>query len=199
VFGVFLNLADRLAVVIGGGSVGQRKARSLRESGARVRLVCLESRPDVDEQIEWLTEPYAARHLDGAALVIAAATKEVNARVVADARERGVWVCDAADPDNGDFVTPATIRRGTVVVAVSSGVPALTRRLRERLEDIVDPEYAQWAELLTRFRPRILREVPQTQRAALWEALTDESWLARLRAGDSVESEMEALLRRYEN
>src|SRR5207245_4037903 len=79
-FPLFLNVRDRLCVVIGGGSVGQRKATALLESGARVRAICLESRPPLldSPRLEWLTEPYTAEHLSGAALVLAAGPPEVN-------------------------------------------------------------------------------------------------------------------------
>src|SRR3954469_2797523 len=135
----------RLAVVVGGGSVGRRKMQLLRSAGATVRVVCLEARPDGVEGVEWLTEAYESRHLDGVSLAFAAATREVNARVVADAKGRGVWVCDAVAPEHGDFVTPALVRRGDVTVAVSTGVPALTKHLRQRIESEIGPEYATWA------------------------------------------------------
>lgn len=194
-FGLFLKMRGRLAVVVGGGAVGRRRAQALLAAGAAVRLVCLEGRPEA-AAIEWLTQAYEPRHLEGASLVFAAATREVNAQVVADARALGVWACDAAEPDHGDFVTPATVSRGDVVVAVSTGVPALTRRLRQRLEGEIGQEYAAWAALLAGLRPRILAEVPEQRREALWQALTDDGWLSRLRQGDAaVAAEMEEAVR----
>jgi precorrin-2 dehydrogenase/sirohydrochlorin ferrochelatase len=198
VFGLFLKMTGRLAVVIGGGDVGRRKARALLSAGAAVRLVCLEARPDDAEGVEWLKEAYEARHLEGASLAIACATRGVNARVVADARARGVWVCDAADPGEGDFVTPSVVREGDVIIATSTGVPALTKRLKERLEGEIGPEWAAWAAALARLRPRILAQVPEDRRESLWQALTGDEWLARLREGAEVADEMEALVRRAE-
>jgi precorrin-2 dehydrogenase / sirohydrochlorin ferrochelatase len=196
VFGLFLKMHGRLAVVIGGGSVGRRKMHLLRSAGATVRVTCLEARPEGVEGVEWLSQAYEARHLDGASLVFAAATREVNARVVADARARGVWVCDAVTPEHGDFVTPALVRRGDVVLAVSTGVPALTKHLRQRIEAEIGPEYATWAALLAALRVRVLADVPHERREALWEALTSDEWPARLREDEEgVAEAVEALLR----
>src|ERR1700738_5221421 len=93
-FPVNLNVRERLCVVIGGGPVGRRRAQKLHRHGARARLVCLEERPADDQAIglEWVTAAYGPQHLEGAFLVCAAATWEVNRRVLADARARGLLV-----------------------------------------------------------------------------------------------------------
>src|SRR4051812_40395021 len=94
---LFLNVTDRLAVVVGSGDVARRKARALFDAGARVRLVCLEActADGSTGRLEWINEPYHERHLDGAVLAIAAATPPVNRAVVADAKRRGIWVNSA--------------------------------------------------------------------------------------------------------
>src|SRR5262249_30290683 len=145
---LFLRLDGRLAVVVGGGTVGRRKARGLLEGGGRVRLVCREPRPsdEPSPHLEWLCEPYPAGHLDGAELICAAATPQVNRQVVEDAQAHGVWVCSATEPDEGDFQTASTIRRGDLTVALGTGgaAPALTRALRRRMEATLDEQFGEW-------------------------------------------------------
>jgi precorrin-2 dehydrogenase/sirohydrochlorin ferrochelatase len=187
-FPVFLEMADKLAIVIGGGSVGRRKARGLLASGARVRLVCLEPQaPDLTSpKLEWRTEPYRKEHLQNAVLAFAAASARVNRRVVRDARSRGIWVSTATHPHSGDFVTPATLRRGSLAIAVSTGgaSPLLAGRIRAKLAEVFDPAFEHWVALLDQLRPLVQSAFSGSRKRAVYEALCDSSWLDRIRRED---------------
>lgn len=196
-FPVCLDLSGRLVVVIGGGPVGLRKAEAALRAGALVRLVCLEPRPSnlTDPRLSWIVAPYEPEHLEGAALVFAAGPPEISARVCADARQRGTWVNAASGPEPGDFHLPATIRRGELLVAVSTGgaAPGLARQVRDRLAEHLDDALTDWIALLAELRPLIRERVPQEEaRRALFAELAGWGWLDRVRSqgSEAVRAEM---------
>jgi uroporphyrin-III C-methyltransferase / precorrin-2 dehydrogenase / sirohydrochlorin ferrochelatase len=122
---VGLDLDGRTVVVIGGGSVAQRRVPRLLAAGARVRLVSPEATAAVEglaDQLEWHRRPYREGDLDGAWYALAATDDAaVNARVVADAERLRVFCVRADDGDLGTAVTPAVGEHGGLVVGVLSG------------------------------------------------------------------------------
>ena len=186
---IVLDLAGRRAVVVGGGRVALRKARALAEAGARVTAVAPQFLPEFAEAagIERLEAPYAAGHLEGAVLAVAATDEEaVNRRVADDARAARVPVNVVDVPEQCDFIVPAQVRRGELVVAVTTGgaAPSLARRLRERLEEEFGPEWAAYLEALRAARERVLSEGhPPEVRRRIFERLTEPDLVAAAREG----------------
>ena len=189
-FPLFLNIENRLALVVGGGPVGRRKARALLNAGGQVRLVCLEPRPadESAERLQWLQEPYRADHLEGVALAFAAAPSEINRQVAADARQRGIWVNVADDPDGSDFFLPAITRRGDLLIAVGTGgaAPALAQEVRDLLETQFDGAFQQWVAALGEIRHLILEKVSDpNRRRELFHRFCRWDWLERFRHEDA--------------
>ena len=147
-----MNLAGRRCVVVGGGEVASRKARKLSLAGAEVVVISPEVRPELaGGGFEVRERPYRAGDLEGARLAFTATdSREVNAAVAREARERGIPVNVADRPSEGDFALPSTLRRGGLQVAVSTGgaSPALAKRIRGELEGLFGPE---WEAIVERF------------------------------------------------
>ncbi len=135
------SLGGRIAVVVGGGIVGERKVRSLLAGEVPVRLVS----PSATEQItawaetgeiEWKRRRYRDGDLDDAALVFAATNvRTVNQEVGEDAHRKGLPVNVADAPAEGNFHSPAVTRQDDLIVSVSTytGQPGIATSARDRI------------------------------------------------------------------
>jgi precorrin-2 dehydrogenase/sirohydrochlorin ferrochelatase len=174
----FLSLQGKVCVVIGGGRVATRKVRSLLATGASVVVISPLLQAELQALLSHsllrsIPDNYAAEHLDGVQLVFAATNDpEVNRRVAQDAHARGLWVNVADNPALSDFYVPATIQRGDLTLAISTGgsSPAFARYVREQLEQALSEALGQALEMIAQARLLILAQ-PKAQQAALWESL----------------------------
>ncbi|KIX15868.1 precorrin-2 dehydrogenase/sirohydrochlorin ferrochelatase family protein [Dethiosulfatarculus sandiegensis] len=158
----FLDLSERLVLLVGAGQVAARKLSALLEAGARVRLVAPELHPKtgklLNDRVELLVRPFMDADLLGVSLVIAATDNEaVNQKVAHLAKDKGLFVNVIKSPELGDFQVPAALRRGSLTIAVSTGgaSPAAARRLRKELSESYGPEWEPYLLLLSRLRKRI--------------------------------------------
>jgi precorrin-2 dehydrogenase/sirohydrochlorin ferrochelatase len=146
---VNLKLCGRLCVVIGGGNVASRKINSLLTCGAVVRVVSPYVQTHLKKlifhkKLEWFEREYAEGDLRGAFLAFAATSDRGVQQLVKEEAEKNKIIFNSADdPAGSDFHVPAHFRRGQMLVTVSTGgcSPALSKHLRECLEEEIGPEY----------------------------------------------------------
>jgi uroporphyrin-III C-methyltransferase/precorrin-2 dehydrogenase/sirohydrochlorin ferrochelatase len=146
-FPVFLKLAGRRVLLVGGGSVAATKLRSLLEAQADVTVVAPEPRAEIlASGARVLARGFVETDLDGAWLAVAAATPEVNRRVRTAGDARRVFVNAVDDPEVASAYTGGVLRRGGATVAVSTEgrAPALAGLLREGLEAVIPDEIETW-------------------------------------------------------
>ena len=195
-----VRLEERRCVVVGGGDVARRKIESLLDGGARQVVVISPCLGDGLAQlrrrgrIQHLARDYRPGDLKGAFLVIATTNDpEVNEAVSQEAEAEGILVNVADHPDHCNFIVPSTLRRGDLIIGVSTGgqSPALAANVRRELEQAFGPEYAAFLELAGNLRGRVARELPKGARARFWYDLAGSEALALLR--DSQEGEARRL------
>ena len=176
---VFLKLAGRKVLVVGGGPVAAAKLAGLRETGAAIVLVAPAIGPAARAEIARspravavFERPFIEADLDDAWLVIAAAPPEVNRQVasLAEAGARRLFVVAVDDPEAASAYGGGTLRRGGVTVAISTDgqAPALAGLLREGLDATIPQELDAWVAEATALRPAWRAAgVPFTQRRPL--------------------------------
>ena len=187
-----LDIQDRHCLVVGGGSVGTRKVSSLLACGARVAVVS----PQASEGLQKLARSgsitlnercYRAADLDDMFLVIGATDDEaLNRQISKDAEKRNI-LCNIADrPDVCNFILPSIVRRGDLVVTISTSgkSPALAKKLRKALEDQFGHEYADFLTLMGIIRKKLLRGSHQPEaHKHLFNELIDRGLLEMIRDG----------------
>lgn len=185
---VNLVLHGRACLVVGGGPVAARKIEGLRACGGRVTVVAPEVCDEIRRWTDVTVEQRAYRDGDLAGYWLAvAATDEgsVNAAVYREGERSHVWVNGADDPEHCSFTLPSVLRRGPLVVSVSTSgrSPALSGWLRRRLEAEIGPEYEVLLELLSTER-EVLRAEGRSTEGLDWAKALDSGLLDLIRSGN---------------
>jgi siroheme synthase-like protein len=149
---LFVKLEGRRVLVVGAGAVGERKIVSLLDARARVHVVSLEATARVQQlantgALDWSARAFEDQDADGAYLIVAATSvAKVQAQVAAAAQTRRTFVVAIDDPTNASAYSGAVIRRAPFTIAISSSgaTPALTRLLREIIEQVLPGD--SWVE-----------------------------------------------------
>ena len=157
---IYIDIENREVVIIGGGNVCARKAETMMKYGARVTVVS----PELTEEIEeWARQGrlairrkrYDHSDIAGANLVIASTDDPlVNEQVAHDCRARRIPVNVVDVTPLCEFIVPAIIEKGSIQIAVSTGgkSPAIARTLKEDLQRLIGPEYAEANDVLATLR-----------------------------------------------
>ena len=143
---IALRMDGRLAVVVGGGPVGARKAQGVLDAGGRVKLIS----PDAVEalqtlaaagDIQWEKRGFKTGDLDGADLVFAATNvREINEAVGLEAKKVGA-LCNVVDaPAEGDFHSAAVVRQDGLVIGVNNASrnPGRAVKVKAVISDLLD-------------------------------------------------------------
>jgi len=155
-----LNINGQLCVVIGAGAVAARKIAALLPCEARIRIISPELSAGVQQivnenRLEWVPRAYMRGDLQGAALAFALTDRpEVQQQITTEAMERGIPINIADNPLACTFQTAATVRRGDLLISISTGggSPALAATIRKELEVQYGPEYGDLVKLLSLIR-----------------------------------------------
>jgi sulfate adenylyltransferase len=146
---LFLKLEGRSVVIVGGGRLAATKAHGLIKAGARLTIVAPEIRPDLRSlDAAFIQRCFGPADLEGAWLVVAAATPEVNREVAKAAEAQRIWVNGVDDPESATAFAGGVLRRGPITIALSTGgeSPALVRLLREAFDSLLPDDIVRWIE-----------------------------------------------------
>jgi uroporphyrin-III C-methyltransferase/precorrin-2 dehydrogenase/sirohydrochlorin ferrochelatase len=195
---IFLKLAGKRCLVVGGGEVAARKVETLLRAGGEVTVLSPELggtlTPWVDEgRIAHVRKAFEPTDVADFHLAVSATDRrDVNEAVSRAAGQRGIPVNVVDCPELCSFIFPAIIDRSPVVIAVSTGgaSPVLARLVRARLESALPAAYGKLAELAEKFRQRVKEAVREpSRRRRFWERALQGTVADLVFAGREPEAE----------
>jgi len=179
-FPVFLDLKNRLCLLVGGGDIATRKGRLLSKAGTRLRVVAPEISSELRELVaqnngELHEREYQASDLNDCVIAIAATDIEsLNEQISNDAKARNLPVNVVDSPALCTYITPAIIDRSPLVIAISSGgeSPVLARLIRAKLETLIPTSYGRLAQIASSWRDRVKARFDDgDSRRRFWEKI----------------------------
>lgn len=197
-FPIFLNIRNKRCLVVGGGSVAERKTASLLKSGADVVLVSPELSLNLTTwrdmgQLSHQARAFQDEDLNGAHLIIAATSNPAINRHISDlAGIQRIPVNVVDQPELCSFILPSVIDRSPVVAAISTGgaSPVLARLIRSRLESLIPAGYGRLADLCSRFRQRVKETFADpADRRLFWERTLEGGVAERVFSGHDAEAD----------
>lgn len=190
-FPLFADLKNKPVLVIGGGAVAERKISSLLAAGAQVQA----GAPDftaaitllaAQKQITLLEGEFQPDWLERAWLIVAATDdRALNRRIALLAHKAMRFINVVDDPELSSFQVPSIVDRSPLVVAISSSgsAPVLARRVREKLETLLDHSLGSLTALAEKHRAAIRRLRPNlNQRRQFYDWLLDGPVAGALRS-----------------
>jgi len=144
---LFLKLAGRRVLVVGGGNVANAKLEALIGAGASITVVAPRILAEVASRpVRCIQRAFRPSDLAGVWYVVAAATPEANQRVAFEASKRRLFVNAVDDPKRASAYLGGVVRKGGVTLAISTAgrVAALAGMLREAFEALLPDEIESW-------------------------------------------------------
>lgn len=175
---VFLNIKNKVCLVVGGGDIATRKIMLLLQAGAQVSVVSPELDTTLKEylalgKIKFCAEYFQPEQLKNIVLVIAATNDRTTNQLVSEAAQQQQIPVNVVDnPDLCTFIMPSIVDRSPLLIAVSSSgqSPVLARLLRAQLEIMIPVAYARVAEIAGKFRQHVKEHFTHPEkRRIFWE------------------------------
>lgn len=182
-FPMFLQMAGRRVVIVGGGEQAAQKARLILKTDATVEIWA----PMLDPELSglaaegWITQktgPITPDTFSDTALVfIASGCPAIDMAMHALAKAGGATVNVVDQPHLCDAITPSIVDRDPVVVAIGTEgtAPVLARQIKTKLEQALEPRLGDLAALAGRMRGAAAARLDPRARRDLWRWVFNDS------------------------
>lgn len=180
------NFDGKCCLIIGGGKVALRRAKSILAAGGIVDVIAPSCLSELAEMIQqnksgrpqgahgmFQQKQYQAKDINPHYSLVIAATNErqINHAIAQQCKTKNILVNVVDDSSLCDVTFPAIVDRNPILVAISSGnaSPQFSKLLRQRINTFIPNGYGKLAKLFGRYRKRVKASIPKSQeRAVFW-------------------------------
>ena len=178
-FPLCINLEDKHFLVVGYGRIVKRKLKAISEFTSNIKIITKDPTEEkLGKGIEIVNKCFDEKDLEGVDFVITATgSREQDEVVVTYCKAKGIPVNAADDREECDFFLPGIIKRGDLVVSVSTSgkSPAYSRHLREQIEDVIPDNIEKVLDILGELRKTLPSKVePQVERSKIYNYVMSE-------------------------
>ncbi|MDF2944293.1 MAG: siroheme synthase, N-terminal domain [Herbinix sp.] len=211
-FPFYIEITNKICVVIGGGRIAHRKIEILAEFGTIIIVIA----PRICEDIYMLQKTYAEKDIDGkqhiilrnrefidedileADFVVAATDNAVlNSHISTLCKINNKLVNVVDVKEECSFIFPSIIKKEDLVVAISTGGnnPSIAAKMKQDIEAIIPDYYEALIELLGQYREYIKNEVhtPENRKQIYQELIH----LAEVKKGNITTKEIHSVVKKY--
>lgn len=172
-FPLCINLEDKRFLIVGYGRIAKRKLKAISEFTSNIKIITKDpTEEELGKGIEIVNKCFDEKDLEGVDFVITATgNREQDEAVVASCKAKGIPVNAADDREECDFFLPGIIKRGDLVVSVSTSgkSPAYSRHLREQIEDIIPDNIEKVLDIMGELRKSLPSKVDsQEERSKIY-------------------------------
>lgn len=197
-FPLCINLEDKSFVVVGSGRIAMRKLAAIRQFTDKIKIITKEPiKEDLYDGIKIERKTFDEDDLEGADFVITATgSRERDEAIVAFCKAKGIPVNAADDREECDFFLPGIVKRGELVVSVSTTgkSPAYSRYLREQIEDMLPDNIEAILDILGDLRKKLPSKVDsQQERSRIYKYVM----LMLLKLDDINEVDVDKIIEAY--
>ncbi|BAC13613.1 uroporphyrin-III C-methyltransferase (siroheme synthase) [Oceanobacillus iheyensis HTE831] len=192
---LMIDLSDRHVVIVGGGKVALRRAKTLLENNAVVTVISPKAVEAIvylwqEGQLLWKEKVIEATDLKDAFLIIVATNNPIVNQHVINWAPKESLINAAAEVEKGNVAFPTYFRRGHLSVSVSTNgaSPQFAVKMKEELERLYPEDYGDYIHFLSECRQLIKKSLlDKFQQKLLLKELLSEEYLDKDRQRRFIE------------